>query len=381
MRILIALSVWLVLWPWAFSGSSMPADRPDLISLDTLKADTLAVDALEPPGFFVLAEDSLKILSLNIVRPTEDSVRLANNQLFANYLLEVLYEECSMHHPFDSLITVSMLQPSDSSFRIITWYVPLSNQQFRYFGYIQYGDTFAGSVEMPYHESGTGPSHDEKTDISHDDQIHPFHDDNLNPTHDDSATVFAEYENGYPGELTEGRNHKSGMIFKLREDARFAGDVTSVEFTGSNWYGSYYYELITNRHAGEDHYVLLGWRGDNAYSRKRIVEPLSFRDGEPVFGAPVFDLEGHEPYRLVFEYSVRVSMGLLYDELYSKTRQAMTPMIVFDRLMPMQKNLKGQHQHYVPEGEVFDGLIFRDGKWLLEEDVDARNRKQQDKHE
>ncbi len=328
-----------------------------------LRADTLTVDTLisaheEPVGFFVLAEDSLKKLSLEIIRQAEDSIRLANNDRFATYLLEVLYEEGSMRHPFDSLSTVSMLQPPDSSFRIITWYVPLEGHQFRYFGYIQ--------TSEPSHEGNANPSHEGNTEPSHGSNAKPSHEGNTGTSY---AKISGKSQKGF----TEPSYGKT-KLYELRENRWFDGDVTAGEFLGSDWYGSYYYELITRQYDGRNHYVLLGWRGDNPFSRKRIVEPFLFRDGLPVFGAKVFDVDGGESYRMVFEYSARVSMGLLYDELYSRSLRHVTPMIVFDRLMPMREDLVGQYRHYVPVGNVFDGLIFRDGLWNLEKDVDARNK-------
>ncbi len=338
MRLLMVLVVWALLSSGSMPVASFFKGEQVLLPSDTLMVDALASAYEEPVGFFVLAEDSLQKLALEIIRPAEDSIRLANNDRFVTYLLEVLHKEGSMRHPFDSLSTVSMLQPPDSGFRIITWYVPLEAHQFRYFGYIQ----------------TTEPSHGSKAE--------PSHGNNLGKPDDG---------------LTEPTGGKT-KLYVLREHLWFDGDVTAGEFLGSDWYGSYYYELITRRHDGRDHYVLLGWRGDNPFSRKRIVEPFFFRDGVPVFGAKVFDVEGGKPYRMVFEYSARVSMGLLYDELYSRSHRKATPMIVFDRLMPMQDDLVGQYRHYVPTGEVFDGLIFGDGLWRLEKDVDARNKKRGD---
>lgn len=313
---LCPLSVLCLALSYGFSDP-LPADTP--------VNDTLVVEVDEPSGFFVLAEDSLRSLSLELVRPLDDSVRLANNTLFSHFLLEVLHTEGSMCHPFDSLATVSMLQPPDSSFRIITWYVPLSDQQFRYFGYIQFANRCSHPEPFPDRTNDAESSHEKRT-----------------------------------------------PIYTLREDNNFEGDATLVEFTGSNWYGSYYYALIANRHEGENHYMLLGWRGDNAFSRKRIIEPLWFRDGEPVFGAQVFDLDGQSPYRMVFEYSARVSMGLLYDEQVIRQGGNREPLIIFDRLVPLEGVRQAHHNLLVPEGNVFDALHFQEGRWVFYPDIDAR---------
>lgn len=348
MRVLIVLGVLLVLSSWYVPAGNISDGSVTYVSSDTLMLDTLATE--EPPDFFVLAEDSLKKLALDIIRPYEDSARLANNALFTAYLLEVLLEEGSMHHPFDSLITVSMLQPPDSSFRIITWYVPLQGEQFRYFGYIK----------------TTEPSYGNK------------------------------------------------KMYVLEEDAGIDDAEPDGLFTHERWLGSYYYELVANTGEGRDHYVLLGWRADDSMTRKRIIEPFYLGDNGPVFGAPVFDLSemtaardpgrsavrngvgrmppvvnnqrqlaidieplsnNEQPYRIVFTYSSRVSMGLLYDEHSPGGSSESLPMIVFDRLVPMQESMKGQYRYYVPAGDVFDALIFRDGLWVIVRDVDARGKK------
>lgn len=351
MRWVVVAGIMVLLSSWNVPAGFFVDGRVDIMPSDTLHVDTLV--AKETVGFFGLAEDSLKKLALDIVRPQQDSARLANNALFASYLLEVVNEEGSLHYPFDSLVTISMLQPPDSSFRIITWYVPLQEEGFRYFGYIQ----------------------------------------------------------------TAGPSHANQTFYVLEEDVGIHDDKPDSLFTHERWLGTYYYDLIANTHEGCEHYVLLGWRADDPLTRKRIIEPFALGEDGPVFGAQVFDLstknsvrdqaglaranamrlvspEGNdrkqyalypeplsdleEPYRIVFTYSSRVSMSLLYDKQSPGGSSESWPMIVFDRLVPMQEDMKGQYRYYVPAGDIFDALVFRDGIWMLQADIDARNKKQGD---
>ncbi len=48
-------------------------------------------------------------------------------------------------------------------------------------------------------------------------------------------------------------------------------------------------------------------------------------------------------------------------------------MIVFDRLIPMNEELKGQRWAYVPSGNTYDAFICWEGYWTLTEDIAPRN--------
>ncbi|MCS6934301.1 MAG: hypothetical protein NZM35_04010 [Chitinophagales bacterium] len=75
---------------------------------------------------------------------TYDSV-LANRQQACYQLIPTLVRalntDNSFYYPFDSLITVSRIYPSDSSFRIFTWQLVLPGGRFRYYGFIQMRST------------------------------------------------------------------------------------------------------------------------------------------------------------------------------------------------------------------------------------------------
>lgn len=92
--------------------------------------------------------------------------------------------------------------------------------------------------------------------------------------------------------------------------------------------------------------------------------------------------------RIIFEYSAKAVMNLKYDNQeyqekvrYKKPkngkrfemRNVKSPMIVFDRLVPLSPSLEGQKQFYVPETNIYDAFIYENGRWDFIEDVDARN--------
>ena len=68
--------------------------------------------------------------------------------------------------------------------------------------------------------------------------------------------------------------------------------------------------------------------------------------------------------RIVFEYSSEVAMTLRYDENLGK--------IVFDHLAPLHPIYHEVYQFYGPDGS-YDAFEFREGIWVKQEDVDARN--------
>ncbi len=254
-------------------------------------------------------EDSLKQMARRMIEYQNDFERLALNLEFKALLGKALKEPASMDYPFDSLTTVSRLRSPDGSFRIITWYVPLANSQFEYFGFFQ------------------------------------------------SKPSRQEY-----------------YVYPLTDIAPILDKPQFETLDSGNWYGAYYTQLIHKRYRRTDHYILLGWRGDNPFTRKRIIEPVKVvTKGRPGFGRPVFKFESNRHKRIIFEYSARVSMTMRYESQPVEPGKRPRDMIIFDRMVPSQSFLQGNYQFYVPETNVFDGFVFEEGKWAFIKDVDARN--------
>ncbi len=277
-------------------------------------APIMQLKTTEPASAFMALEDSLKNLALQIIEPVADSARRENNRQFYHELVRVLETDGSFHHPFDSLQTVSMLMAPDSSFRIITWYVPLQGQRFDYFGIIQ---------QFPESErSGKGPG--------------------------------------------------SPLLIHLHDSTSAIGSTVFSELSPNRWFGAYYYQIIHERTGDTDLYTLLGWKGDNPHTRLRVIEPLWFRDGQPVFGKQAFRIGQRDPFRIVFEYSAMAAMSLVYATHPIRPGQPARDMIVFDRLSPGDESLRGHYRFYLPEANVLDALVFEDGHWVFYPDVDAR---------
>ena len=48
-------------------------------------------------------------------------------------------------------------------------------------------------------------------------------------------------------------------------------------------------------------------------------------------------------------------------------------MIVFDHIVPIDPNLEGIYQFYIPEVSTYNAFIFINGKWRFFSNDDARN--------
>ena len=115
------------------------------------------------------------------------------------------------------------------------------------------------------------------------------------------------------------------------------------------------------------YYILIGWKGNNAKTSKKVIDILSFdKAGQPVFGKPIFDgLKGAAPKnRIVFEYNKLNSMTLTLDKSVG--------MIVFDHLAPFTPDLEGNFEFYAADLS-FDAYKLAGGRLKLVENVELKN--------
>lgn len=131
----------------------------------------------------------------------------------------------------------------------------------------------------------------------------------------------------------------------------------------NHWFGAEYYKIISVR-AQQPYYVLLGWKGNNVQSTKKVIEVLSFKNNKPQFGMGVFEGNGKTRKRVVFTYTRQVSMLLKY--ITEKN------LIVFDHLAPPDPKMKGKLDTYGPDLS-YDGYQLKNGRWQYVENLDMRN--------
>lgn len=249
-------------------------------------------------------EDSLAFYGKLMLKGHTDEIRLHANMQFHTLLKKSLSLPNSFDYPYDSLTMIARLIPEDKSFRIFNWQLPLNDGSYRFYAFFQ--------------------------------------------SFNESTKKYVVYE------LTDGTE-------KIR--------IPQEEKLPYNkWYSAHYYRIITKKSDGKKYYTILGWKGSNGTSQRKVIDAFTVSSaGEPYFGSSIFKAGRKAAKRLVFEYSCEVSMSVKYDE--SKD------IIVYDHLSPKEPELKGQYQYYGPDFS-YDALAFKKGRWVKIEDYDARNYEQ-----
>lgn len=156
-------------------------------------------------------------------------------------------------------------------------------------------------------------------------------------------------------------------MFPLIDGTEKITDINQVT-DHKNWYGARYYQIVPVKLNGQQpYYVLIGWKGNNAKTSKKVIDILSFdRANLPVFGKSVFDGPKGSPQknRVVFEYNKLNSMTLVMDQSVN--------MIVFDHLAPFTPDLEGNFEFYASDLS-FDAYRVAGGRLKLVENVEMKN--------
>ncbi len=92
-------------------------------------------------------QDSLIKISVNAVASQSDAQKMELNGRFVKTLVEALKTPNSFSFAFDSLKNVSVIKSPDQAFRILSWYMPLENGTYRYYGAIQM-NTKSGPLKL-----------------------------------------------------------------------------------------------------------------------------------------------------------------------------------------------------------------------------------------
>jgi hypothetical protein len=82
-------------------------------------------------------EDTLDALGNKMLDDPDLATRLRSDSLFTRSLVRALRMPNSFYYPFDSVETLTIAYPQDSSFRIFTWQYEINEQNYRQKGAIQ----------------------------------------------------------------------------------------------------------------------------------------------------------------------------------------------------------------------------------------------------
>jgi len=92
-------------------------------------------------------EDSMQPIAINILQGSSTEIIVQSDSLFTKMLVRALKKNNSFFYPFDSLFTISILYAPDSSFRIFSWQVAVSESSIRQHGAIQM-NTADGKLQL-----------------------------------------------------------------------------------------------------------------------------------------------------------------------------------------------------------------------------------------
>jgi hypothetical protein len=256
--------------------------------------------------------EELKELQYKVFYSKKEVERFAANRDFLKAIESIATMPQAMRFPFDSLHDISSLSPKDKKFILLTWNIPRDDETHLFFGFLLVNNTKKIKKGMFKYE------------------------------------ITQNYE-----------------YFKFTDKSPSVKNPETYIGTPDKWYGMLYYELIEC----EDYYTLLGWDGNDKLVQRKYIDALYFKsDGTPVFGRDVFKFPRKNPKRLMFEYSSEVTMSLKYNDKAKR--------IVYSHLAPREEGpvMEGLYQYYGPDGS-YDSMVQKKGKWVIVEDVDARNDK------
>lgn len=240
----------------------------------------------------------------SILRGSSDSSRSYHNEKFLSAMDSLLKDPASFDYSFASLKNLSALKADDDHFRIYTWMLPTARgMKYNYYGFVQ---------------------------------------------------VYNEEK-------------KKFRIYKLKEKDYPVNETTEfIKTADSTWYGALYYKVIHKRYDKKDQYVLLGWKGKDKFSTRKVIDVINITATKVEFGKPVFKGPGKIKSRVILEYNASANVSLKY---YEDKK-----MIIYDHLSSSdpRPESKGVYATYGPD-LTYNGLRFKDGIWLLESDIQIGN--------
>jgi hypothetical protein len=256
------------------------------------KIDSLTRDTL------IDAEIRLSVLAQKMVTSLDEMTRISCGKNFIRTLSRTLKTNSSYFYKFDSLKNISIIYSPDEYFRIMTWNVASDDEHFRNFGVIQ-----------------------------------------MNPNKI----------------KREKKIYNMPDFFPLIDRSDSIENVFYAETDADHWFGAIYYKIIKTQTQKFTYYTLMGWDGATRKSNKKIADVLFFRDNEPYFGAPVFDIKTKKPLnRMIWEFNNNATMTLRYEEKRK--------LFIYENIIPPRPNNAGMYETYLPDGS-YDFMTWNGKAW------------------
>lgn len=170
----------------------------------------------------------------------------------------------------------------------------------------------------------------------------------------------------YYGTIQMPTTNGSLKLIPLTDGTKTITDANAIT-TNKNWLGARYYELLPVIVNGrQPYYLLLGWKGNDQKTTKKVIDVLSFEKDEAIFGKNIFETAKNSTLknRVIFEYAKLNTMTLTVDKKVN--------MIVFDHLVPYDPKMVGKFEFYASDS-TFDGYKLAYGKLSISENVELKN--------
>ncbi len=151
-------------------------------------------------------------------------------------------------------------------------------------------------------------------------------------------------------------------LFPLIDKTDLISNIDDTITSNRAWIGALYYKIVEEKAFGKNYYTLLGFDDNNMVSDRKFIDVLTFKDGQPVFGAPVFSFQGslHNSIdRYVMEYKKNSGPKLSFDNDMG--------IIIYEHLISETGEPQKKYT-YIPDGD-YEGLKWKDGKWVHIEKV------------
>lgn len=148
-------------------------------------------------------------------------------------------------------------------------------------------------------------------------------------------------------------------LFPLIDKSDITTNMADTIANNFGWIGAVYYKIILTKYQGQPLYTLLGYDENNIRSNKKLIELLSFKNGEPIFGGRQFSIASGFGYnnkmaRFIMEYKKEASPRLTYDTEMN--------MIIFEHLIS-ESGQPNKKWTLIGDGD-YEGFRWMDERWV-----------------
>jgi len=171
--------------------------------------------------------------------------------------------------------------------------------------------------------------------------------------------VVNDYVTRQHGAIQMRTQDGSLKLFPLIDKSDVTKDLDDTVGNNFGWIGAVYYKLVEKHAFEKDYYTLLGYDENNINSNKKVIEILTFQNGEPIFGGSYFSFQDNSVIkknkaRYIMEFKKDASPRLTYDPDQD--------MIIYEHLISESGEPQKKYT-YIPDGD-YEGLKWADGKWV-----------------